>query len=79
MIDRSLIVRDGMVTCPTRGDVAVEECVACAALIGLEGDDTLRVVCGYPLVLGPRTTVELSAGRRWARSTRARKAELLRR
>jgi hypothetical protein len=66
-IDRSLLVRDGHVNCPTQGSVDVEECLNCGSLLGIEGEHQVRVVCSWPIDLMNRTSLELAAGHRWSR------------
>ena len=66
-IDRSLLVEEGMVTCPRRGVVELEACLACEHLLGVEGEWAARIVCSYPFSVAERVVDELAAGRRWSR------------
>jgi hypothetical protein len=66
-IDRSLLVRDGHVTCPRQGFIDLETCLSCGSLLGIEGEDRVRIVCSWPIDLNDRPLRELAAGRRWSR------------
>lgn len=67
LLDRSLLVAEGLVACPRSGrDEQVERCLACPHLLGLEATPT-RVVCAWPLDVAGAVARELALGRRWER------------
>jgi hypothetical protein len=68
--DRSLLIDEGSVSCPRRGAVDVESCLACDCLLGVEGEWRARIVCSYPFTVASRVADELAAGRRWDRHVR---------
>jgi len=68
--DRSLLIESGSVSCPQRGLVDVESCLACEFLLGVEGERRARIVCGYPLPVARTVANQLAAGRRWSRHLR---------
>ena len=44
--ERRLVIADGRVNCPLRGNIDVEVCFACAALVTILGDgDPVHVSC----------------------------------